>query len=199
RTSRPAQSSPSHRLHRSENQSGDQSAARPQPLSPPRRRPHQAQRPRHPRAQRSHQRLAHQSVTQVGPGRATISGMQTDLNPIELPQPIHERLTADDDGALWATVLDAAADDAMTALQRGRSEPLYAVVGLCSHWIRPHQSRWTADGGFALPLGYGDGSGLLLGGLPQFDWSVNLCFNFERRLWGTPDEPPTKGHHSVRL
>lgn len=28
-------------------------------------------------------------------------------------------------------------------------------LGRCSHWLRPHQTRWTADGGFAWPSGYG--------------------------------------------
>jgi len=128
-----------------------------------------------------------------------MTGMPTESNPIELPQPIHEKLNADDDGAFWLVVLGAAADDAMALLQRENGGPLYALVGLCSHWLRPHQNRWTADGGFALPLGYGDGSGLVLGGLPQFDWSVSLCFDFERHLWRASDEPPPKGHRPVRL
>src|SRR5258708_3339750 len=48
-------------------------------------------------------------------------------------------------------------------------------VGRCSHWLRPHQTRWTADGGFPHPTGYGSGrGGHSLSGLPQFDWSVVL-------------------------
>jgi len=48
-----------------------------------------------------------------------------------------------------------------------------AEVGRCSHWLRPHQSRWRADGGFALPAGYGGSFGGSSGmALPQFDWSV---------------------------
>jgi hypothetical protein len=122
--------------------------------------------------------------------------MQTELNPIELPQPIHEKLGPDDDGALWLAVLDAATDDVIGVLRQEKCGPLYAVVGQCSHWLRPHQTRWTADGGFAFPFGYGEGS---WGGLPEFDWSVSLCFDFEHRLWRMLDEPPTKGHRSVRI
>ncbi len=48
-------------------------------------------------------------------------------------------------------------------------------VGRCSHWLRPHQSRWTANGGFAWPSGYGSGSGgFSYSALPQFDWSIVL-------------------------
>ena len=48
-------------------------------------------------------------------------------------------------------------------------------VGRCSHWLRPHQTRWTADGGFAWPTGYGSGTGgFSREALPQFDWSVTL-------------------------
>jgi len=28
------------------------------------------------------------------------------------------------------------------------------VVGACSHWVRPHNSRWNAAGGFVCPDGY---------------------------------------------
>jgi hypothetical protein len=50
-------------------------------------------------------------------------------------------------------------------------------VGRCSHWLRPHQFRWTADGGFAWPVGYGSGQGgYSFDALPQFDWSVTLAW-----------------------
>jgi hypothetical protein len=51
-------------------------------------------------------------------------------------------------------------------------------VGRCSHWLRPHQARWLADGGFAWPTGYGSGGGgYSRWALPQFDWSVVLGGN----------------------
>ena len=111
-----------------------------------------------------------------------------------LPLPIEEKLGADDDPQLWREVLRAAAEDASVL----RCSRLYAVVGCCSHWLRPHQSRWTAAGGFALPVGYGDGEGFLKG-LPNLDWSVILQFDRAQLGWVLPPRPPTKGFNSVRL
>ncbi len=71
-------------------------------------------------------------------------------------------------------------------------------MGCCSHSARPHQSRWTAAGGFALPQGSGDGEGFL-GGLPNLDWSVTLQFNPNQPGWDYPMQPPTKRFSSVRL
>jgi len=54
-------------------------------------------------------------------------------------------------------------------------------IGCCSHWLRPHQTRWTADGGFAWPTGYGSGQGGYgFMSLPQFDWSVMMTRIEER-------------------
>lgn len=108
-----------------------------------------------------------------------------------------EKLGMDDDPALWAEVLRAAAEDASTLRTQAGSR-LYAVVGCCSHWARPHQSRWTAAGGFALPLGYGDGEGFV-GGLPNLDWSVTLQFDPHQSSWICPLQAPTKRFRSVRL
>jgi hypothetical protein len=44
--------------------------------------------------------------------------------------------------------------------------------GACSHWARPHQTRWTVAGGFAWPSGYLSRKGHSLNGLPELDWSV---------------------------
>ena len=112
----------------------------------------------------------------------------------DLPLPIEEKLGADDDPQLWREVLRAAAEDASVL---GRSR-LYAIVGCCSHWLRPHQSRWTAAGGFALPVGYGDGEGRLRG-LPNLDWRVILQFDRAQFGWVLPPRPPAKGFSSVRL
>jgi hypothetical protein len=112
----------------------------------------------------------------------------------DLPVPIGEKLGADDDPHLWRAVLRAVAEDA-SALGCSR---LYAIVGCCSHWLRPHQSRWTAAGGFALPVGYGDGEGFLRG-LPNLDWRVILEFDRAQLGWVLPPRPPAKGFNSVRL
>jgi hypothetical protein len=81
-----------------------------------------------------------------------------------------------DDPDLWRIAVGyvlAEADESVTT----------AEIGRCSHWLRPHQARWTADGGFAWPAGYGQGDGLGgLFGLPQFDWSV--CLERRGDSWG---------------
>lgn len=90
-------------------------------------------------------------------------------------------LTGDDDPELWAVVLD-------TVLLELEPKPGMAVeVGRCSHWLRPHQCWWIADGSFACPIGYGGGG---RPPLPQFDWSVSLRWTGE--VW-----EPTK-RQSVR-
>ena len=55
-------------------------------------------------------------------------------------------------------------------------------VGRCSHWLRPHQTRWTADGGFAWPSGY-MGSSYSRTGSPGFDWSTSLTWNPVEKAW----------------
>src|SRR5262249_11709616 len=40
--------------------------------------------------------------------------------------------------------------------------------------LASYQTRWTAAGGFAYPIGYGVGAGGPR--LPEFDWSVRLVF-----------------------
>lgn len=126
---------------------------------------------------------------------ATMDHMHWSDTIIGLPALVAERLCTDDDPELWAEILRAAAEDA--AVLRTPSK-LYAIVGSCSHWARPHQSRWTAAGGFALPEGYGDGEGFLHG-LPNLDWSVTLQFNPEQPGWDCPIQAPTKRFSSVRL
>jgi hypothetical protein len=81
-----------------------------------------------------------------------------------------DRLGADDDPEFWRVALGY-----ILAEATARPDVL-AEVGRRSHWLRPHQSRWTADGGFAWPSGYGSGSGgwYFPLALPQFDWSVVL-------------------------
>jgi hypothetical protein len=114
-----------------------------------------------------------------------------------LPALVEERLAADDDPGLWVEILRAAAEDA-SVLRTRSGWRLYAIVGRCSHWARPHQSRWTAAGGFSLPLGYGDGEGYV-GGLPNLDWNVTLEFDPNQPGWVCPLRSPTKRFRSVRL
>ena len=111
---------------------------------------------------------------------------------------LQERLTMEDDPALWEQVLEAIADDASTLDSVNDGLQLYAEVGICSHWLRPHQTRWTAAGGFACPVGY-DGVGFSRTGLPHFDWSVALQFSPAPLGWVTPEKLPKKRGTAVRI
>jgi hypothetical protein len=99
-----------------------------------------------------------------------------------------ERLDRTDDPELWTCAVNAVLADA-TALCLATANPrrITAEVGRCSHWLRPHQTRWTADGGFAWPTGY-DGPGFSRRGLPEWDWSVRWAWSPDDGLW-RPVEP----------
>jgi len=129
---------------------------------------------------------------------------------VALPIALKERLSAEDDPALWEQVLKVLAEDASILEPVADGSQLYAEVGVCSHWLRPHQIRWTAAGGFAAPVGYGGAGGNtkfirhgagFIGrtGLPLFDWSVRLQFNPAPIGWVIPKKVPTKRFMSVRV
>ena len=80
-----------------------------------------------------------------------------------------ELLDLNDDAEFWQVALNHILSEVEKDTQ------VFVEVGRCSHWLRPHQSRWTADGGFAWPTGYGSGNGgYSNSALPEFDWSVVL-------------------------
>jgi hypothetical protein len=117
---------------------------------------------------------------------------------VALPIALRERLSADDDPALWEQVLKVLAEDSSILEAVTDGSQLYAEVGVCSHWLRPHQTRWTAAGGFAWPVGYG-GTGFSRTGLPLFDWSVRLQLNPAPIGWVIPEKLPTKRSISIRV
>jgi hypothetical protein len=112
--------------------------------------------------------------------------------------PVEENLSEQDDSALWERVLKTVAEDAAVLQAANRRSHLYAQVGVCSHWLRPHQTRWTAAGGFAHPSGYG-GTGYSRTGLPEFDWSVKLQFDPTELSWIVPPTLPAKRFNLVRI
>jgi len=75
--------------------------------------------------------------------------------------PLLNHLNSEDDPNLWQVVMDT------ILLDLEPVKGMTAEIGRCSHWMRPHQTRWTADGGFAAPIGYHHGT-------PEFDWSIIL-------------------------
>ncbi len=84
-----------------------------------------------------------------------------------------EKLSEEDDPMLWRFLMECLTGDLRLQLQGFKyKHPLYLKIGCCSHWLRPHQTRWTADGGFAWPSGYGGNEGNSRMGLPELDWSV---------------------------
>ena len=57
------------------------------------------------------------------------------------------QLTNDDDPALWDVATNTILADA-AMIGREAKDDVFVQIGSCRHWIRPHQSRWIADGGF---------------------------------------------------
>lgn len=102
-------------------------------------------------------------------------------------------LGPDDDQALWIQALaDVYADSRREVEAWTGKDVLRLAVGACSHWLRPHQTRWSTNGGFAWPAGYGDALGGSRGAPPQHDWTVVAH-------WDSPSSRWTMGNaHSRR-
>jgi hypothetical protein len=64
-------------------------------------------------------------------------------------------LSAEDDTNFWITAFDTLLAD-IEALypEKTKKQEIFLQIGSCSHWLRPHQKRWAASGGFAWPEGY---------------------------------------------
>src|SRR6202162_5881277 len=83
---------------------------------------------------------------------------------------IDAKLTADDDRDFWQMALAVLTDEFVQRHEQESPQQDWAiVVGACSHWERPHQTRWTAGGGFAAPKGYKQH-------FPTLDWTVVLIY-----------------------
>ena len=124
--------------------------------------------------------------------------MANDLWPTFEPL-IAPLLSDDDDPALWAAVVNAVYPDAQTLCGGATGRvPVFTWLGRCSHWLRPHQTRWTADGGFAWPSGY-DGPRFARTGLPEFDWFIQWQWNAESGQWGIATGDPIPGSLLFRV
>ena len=105
----------------------------------------------------------------------------------------------DDDPALWFAVTNVVFLDAQALCGiavDGRR--IVAQLGRCSHWLRPHQTRWPADGGFAWPTGY-DGEGFSRLGLPEFDWFRQWCWNSDSHRWEVWESAPSSSELVFRV
>jgi len=104
-------------------------------------------------------------------------------------------LATDDDVALWRTViLELFSDAEMICAASPTKEAVLVQIGVCSSWLRPHRTRWTAAGGFAFPKGYGDtargeSSAVPFRGLPTLDWST-YWLRVEKASWRHAPSPP---------
>jgi hypothetical protein len=98
----------------------------------------------------------------------------------EIETELFARLKQEDDPNLWETVAHTVLAQ-LNGVELDRVR-IYAQIGACSHWIRPHGMRWAAGGSFAWPFGYNPTvTGWSYRALPQFDWSVT--FEFDGNAW----------------
>ncbi len=98
------------------------------------------------------------------------------------------RLSYGDDARFWLTVFeDLAQEFSRLGVDECKGYDIFLQIGACSHWLRPHQTRLTAAGGFALPAGY-LGGGFSRDGLPEFDWSVLFQRDKTQGAWLQSDK-----------
>lgn len=94
-----------------------------------------------------------------------------------LLQSLEPYLEKDDDSAFWSLLVAVLARDIAEALPHyDGHRPCLLEIGVCSKWLRPHQTRTGMAGGFAWPSGYG-GRGYSRTGLPELDWSVRFVYS----------------------
>ncbi len=101
---------------------------------------------------------------------------------------------AEHDAAFWKIALDTIAYDAAHEIGDYVGRTIVMEAGACSHWLRPHQTRWTANGGFAWPSGYG-GRRWSRTGLPQLDWFFTFEWSSTGKTWFLREsswEPPKR-------
>ncbi|MGR3273909.1 hypothetical protein ACSYAD_02250 [Acaryochloris marina NIES-2412] len=107
------------------------------------------------------------------------------------PEQLLNGLQLDDDPEFWKIAMaEGRSETIVTLLQDVEAEldscptkrSVYAQLGACSHWLRPHQTCWRAAGGSAWPIGYG-GSRFSRLGLPEFDGSCLIFWNVDQQTW----------------
>ncbi len=103
-------------------------------------------------------------------------------------------LSAEDDVRLWSALVTVLVDDVGTVItSHPPRDEILLEIGSCAHWLRPHQLRWTAAGGFAWPVGYGNDGTLGRDALPAFERSRLLHLDPITGAWA-----PTRGRPGRR-
>jgi hypothetical protein len=105
------------------------------------------------------------------------------LTESEFESIIQPYLTNEDDSEFWSTVFETLTLDFESLYSNKilKSE-IFLQIGACSHWLRPHQTRWTAAGGFAAPVGY-QGNSRFGSGLPELEWFVIFRRDQKEKRW----------------
>ena len=112
---------------------------------------------------------------------------------LKLPfEAVVTKLTEDDDRDFWQTALTVLTDEFLHRYdEEAKNREWVFIVGVCSHWVRPHNSSWkTKAGRFLHPEGYKDSS-------PQLDWSVTLVC--KDRHWTLLEKLPGKRRVTFRV
>ena len=107
----------------------------------------------------------------------------------EFANALNSHLGSEDDPQFWDVVFRTVLRDIeLQHFEEDEKHEIFLQIGACSHWLRPHQTRLTADGGFAYPSGYLGGSGFSRNGLPEFDWYVIVHRDQHKRKWVLTDK-----------
>ena len=123
---------------------------------------------------------------------------------------IYKYLTPEDDPLFWAVATYTLLGDLYLFLTREQQKhEIFIQMGACSHWLRPHQTRLTLAGGFALPVGYNGpaqnrpeqlendwdfetlqevSNEKKWNGLPEYDWDIKIHYNYEINDWVLTDK-----------
>jgi hypothetical protein len=97
-------------------------------------------------------------------------------------------LSREDDPEFWVVALDILSRDFESIYSsESKKNEVFLQLGACSHWLRPHQTRLTAAGGFAYPSGYLGGA-FGRDGLPELDWSVIFHRDRKENRWVQTDK-----------
>jgi hypothetical protein len=112
-----------------------------------------------------------------------------------------ERYAKDDDIGLWRVAITEIVGENLSYYHDHKYKDTILIrVGQCSHWIRPHQMRCIAAGGFAAPFGYGNvGQGYAFRSVPKLDWCFTWTWSKEKDDWVGLTERPGRRPLMLRI